>query len=69
MIGIRDFLNKPPRQSRLSLTWSKGPGFSGQNKELGFVNTKDMLKRQWKAKQFIFNFRIQILDLKGAKYG
>jgi len=49
MIGIRDFLNKPPRQSRLSLTWSKGPGFSGQNKELGFVNTKDMLKRQWKA--------------------
>jgi hypothetical protein len=32
VLGICDFRHKTPRQSHLSLTWPKGPGFSGQNK-------------------------------------
>jgi len=31
-IGICDFGHKTLRQSQISLTWPKGPGFSGQNK-------------------------------------
>ena len=32
VLGICDFRHKTPRQSRRTLTWLKGPGFSGQNK-------------------------------------
>jgi hypothetical protein len=32
VLGICDFKHKTPRQSHLSLTWPRGPGFSGQNK-------------------------------------
>jgi hypothetical protein len=32
VLGICDFSHKTPRQSRKTLTWPKGPGFSGQNK-------------------------------------
>jgi hypothetical protein len=32
VLGICDFRHKTLRQSHLSLTWPKGPGFSGQNK-------------------------------------
>jgi hypothetical protein len=34
VLGIWNFRNKTPRQSHLSLTWPKGPGFSGQSKRL-----------------------------------
>jgi len=41
VLGICDFIHKTPRQSHLSLTWPKGPGFSGQNKAfhytIGFI--------------------------------
>ena len=33
-IGICDFRHKTPRQSHVSLTWPKEPGFSEQNKGL-----------------------------------
>jgi hypothetical protein len=32
VLGICDLRHKTPRQNHLSLTWPKGPGFSGQNK-------------------------------------
>jgi hypothetical protein len=31
-LGICDFRHKTPRQSQISLTWPKGPSFSGLNK-------------------------------------
>jgi hypothetical protein len=31
VLGICDFRHKTPRQSQISLTWPKGPGFLGQN--------------------------------------
>jgi len=34
VLGICDFRHKTPRQSRITLTWPKGPGFSGQNKQM-----------------------------------
>jgi hypothetical protein len=34
VVGICDFRYKTPSQSQTSLTWPKGPGFSGQNKDL-----------------------------------
>jgi len=33
VLGIYDFRHKTPRQCRISLTWPKGPGFSGLNKK------------------------------------
>jgi hypothetical protein len=35
VLGICDFRHQTPRQSRISLTWPKGPGFSRQNKVKG----------------------------------
>ena len=35
VLGICDFRHKTPRQSQRTLTWPKGPGFSGLNKEFG----------------------------------
>jgi hypothetical protein len=32
VLEICDFRHKTPRQSQISLTWPKGPGFSGLNK-------------------------------------
>jgi len=32
VLGICDFRHKTPRQSQISLTWPRGPGFSGHNK-------------------------------------
>jgi hypothetical protein len=32
VLGICDLRHQTPRQSRRTLTWPKGPGFSGQNK-------------------------------------
>ncbi len=37
VLGICDFIHKTPRQSHLSLTWPKGPGFSRQNKIMFFM--------------------------------
>jgi len=37
VLGICDFRHKTPRQSHLSLTWPKGPGFSGQNKSSEYI--------------------------------
>jgi hypothetical protein len=33
VLGICDFMHKTPRQSRRTLTWPRGPGFSGLNKQ------------------------------------
>jgi hypothetical protein len=35
VLGICDFRYKTSRLSRRTLTWPKGPGFSGQNKNKG----------------------------------
>jgi hypothetical protein len=32
VLGICDFRHKTPRQSQISLTWPRGPDFSGLNK-------------------------------------
>jgi hypothetical protein len=32
-LGICDLRHQTPRLSRRTLTWPKGPGFSGQNKK------------------------------------
>jgi hypothetical protein len=36
VLGICDLRHQTPMQSRRTLTWPKGPGFSGQNK-IGYV--------------------------------
>jgi hypothetical protein len=36
VLGICDFIQQTPRQSRITLTWPKGPGFSGQNKNMHY---------------------------------
>jgi len=35
VLGICDLRHQTSRQSRRTLTWPKGPGFSGQNKKAG----------------------------------
>jgi hypothetical protein len=39
VLGICDFRHKTPRQSRRTLTWPKGPDFSGQNKKTSRLST------------------------------
>jgi hypothetical protein len=45
VLVICDFRHKTPRQSRRTLTWPKGPGFSGQNKTTLPVAKPEDLKK------------------------
>jgi len=50
VLGICDFGLKTLRQSQISLTWPKGPGFSELNKQIGIeivIRTLIELKPNW----------------------
>ncbi len=66
VLEIWNFIHKTPRQSHLSLTWPKGPSFSGQNKIILLADGSKAQNLLSKYLPFIAN--IHMLDGKATAY-